>query len=114
MKENTSGDGEVARGGSDPWSARCVTPQHVQSLPVGTSAGTTMKNEVMVAGSVVGVAREGWRITGKWVGAGEQRKRKFDTNVSVLPSKSSQCSSANRLLWLGFLESHVISLQYPD
>ena len=36
-----------------------------------------------------GVAREGWRITGNWVGAGEQRKGKFDTNSSALPAKSS-------------------------
>lgn len=51
--------------------------------------GATMSNEVLVAGSGVGVAREGWRITSNWVGAGEQRKGKFDTNASVLPSKSS-------------------------
>lgn len=79
----------MAEGGTDLWSARCATPQNVQSLPVVTPAGAIMSNEVTVGGSGVGVATEGWRITGNQVGAGEQRKGKFDTNSSVLPSKSS-------------------------
>ena len=100
-KGSPSRDGEVAEGGLDLLSTRCAAPRHVRSLPVVTPASATMSNEVTVAWSGVGAAREGWRITGNRVGAGEQRKGKFDTNSSVLPPKSSQCSAAKILLWLG-------------
>lgn len=88
-KASSSGDGEVAEGGSDLRSARRATPRRAQSPPVVTPAGATMSNEVTVAGSGAGVASEGWRITGNRVGAGEQRKGKLNANSSVLPSKSS-------------------------
>lgn len=82
VEVRSSGDRAEGEEGSSPQACRATLGMCRAKPACRHPAGATVSNEVTVAGSW------GWRIAGKPVGDGEQRRGKFDTNVSDLLSKS--------------------------